>query len=43
MNNQGEPVMTGNMSKGICTLCMNNQYYLNITATLRIISAIIQG
>ena len=43
LNNQAIPVMTGNMSKGICTLCTNNQHYLNITATLRIISAIIQG
>lgn len=43
MNNQAIPIMTGDMTMFFCTLCMNNQYYLNITATLRIISAIIQG
>ncbi len=33
MNNQMEPVMTGNMAVSICTLCTNNQHYFNMTAT----------
>ena len=40
MNNQAQPVMMGNMSKGICIMRKNNQHYLSITDTLCIIIAI---